>query len=90
MKRQTTAMETMQNDMQIHDLECVEKRVSTLTRRVEQLEKNPPKTEDNREDQDGKDDDDFPKIEADVVYGSDGVPDSIRSDVLIRLASNKE
>jgi hypothetical protein len=50
-----------------HTIEGVNKRLSTLTGRVEQLEVNKPKEEDEDEDED------------DIIYGSDGEPDMVKT-----------
>lgn len=55
----------------------MERRVSSLTGRVQQLEVNAPKPDDFKEEDDDKDDD-FPELE-EVVYGSDGAPDNIKT-----------
>jgi len=55
----------------------VDKWVSTLTGRIQQLETNPPKPDDNKDEED--DDDGFQELEEDVVYGSNGLPDHIKT-----------
>ena len=62
-----------------HAVESVDKRVSTLTGRVQQLEINPPKTDNNKEEED--DSDFLQELEEDVTYGSDGLPDHIKTNV---------
>ncbi|CAN6244212.1 unnamed protein product [Urochloa humidicola] len=59
-----------------HTIEGVAKRVSTLTDKVQQLEINVPKGKAKVEDDDGLDDDD-----EDVLNGSDGQPDPIKTKV---------
>jgi hypothetical protein len=74
------AMNALQNDIRSihHAVERVDKRVSTQTDRVEQIEINPPKPDDNKNKEED-DDDGFLEIEDDVVYGSDGLPDNIKT-----------
>ena len=60
-----------------HSVESVDKRVSTLTGRIQQLETNPPKPDNNKDEED--DDDGFQELEKDVVYSSDGLPDHIKT-----------
>ena len=60
-----------------HSVESVDKRVSTLTGRIQQLETKPPKPDDNKDEDD--DHDGFQELEEDVVYGSDGLPDHIKT-----------
>ena len=60
-----------------HSVESVDKRVSTLTGRIQQLKTNPPKPDDNKYKED--DDDGFQELKEDVVYSSDGLPDHIKT-----------
>ena len=60
-----------------HSIEGVDKRVSAPTGRIQQLETNPPKPDDNKYKKD--DDDGFQELEEDVVYGSDGLPNHIKT-----------
>ena len=60
-----------------HSIESVDKWISTLTGRIQQLETNPPKPDNNKDKED--DDDGFQELDEDVVYGSDGLPDNIRT-----------
>ena len=60
-----------------HSVESVDKLVSSLIGRIQQLETNPPKPDDNKDEED--DDDGFQELEEDVVYGSDGLPDHIKT-----------
>jgi len=62
-----------------HSVESVDKRVSALTGRIQHLETNPPKPNDNKDEED--DDDGFQELEEDVVYGFDGLPDHIKTNV---------
>ena len=55
----------------------MDKRVSAPTGRIQQLETNPPKLNDNKYEED--DDDGFQELEKDVVYSSDGLPDHIKT-----------
>ena len=62
-----------------HSIESVDKRVSTLIGRIQYLETNSPKGNDNKYKKD--DDDGFQELEEDVVYGFDGLPDHIKTNV---------
>ena len=62
-----------------YSVENVDKRVSTLTGRIQQPETNPSKPDDNKDEED--DDDGFQEQEEDVVYGFDGLPDHIKTNV---------
>jgi predicted nucleic acid-binding Zn-ribbon protein len=67
-----------------HHIEGVEKRVSTLIGRVQQLETAPPKMNENKEDDDEDVDD--------VVYDSDGLVDerlTLENKMCKRLQKNK-
>jgi hypothetical protein len=55
-----------------HTVESVNKRVSTLTTRLEQLERNPPKNDGTKDEEDSFDDTDHPE---DIVYFPDGTVD---------------
>ena len=74
-----------------HAVESVDKWVSALTGRIQQLETNPPKPDDNKDKED--DDDGFKELEEDDVYGSDGLPDHIKTNANClrrrRLLKNK-
>jgi hypothetical protein len=60
-----------------HDFESMDRRVANLTGRIQNLEINPsPEDEDNKNKDDGNDDG-FPELEEEVIYGSDGLPDNI-------------
>jgi hypothetical protein len=65
-----------------HDFESMDMRVANFAGRIQNLEINPspfiapPEDEDNKN-KDGDNDDGFPELEEDVVYGSDGLPDNI-------------
>ena len=59
-----------------HSVESVDKWVSTLIGRIQQLETNPAKPDDYKDEED--DDDGFQELEDDVVYGS-GLLDHIKT-----------
>ena len=59
-----------------HSVESVDKRVSALIGRIQQLETNPPKPNNNKDKED--DDDGFQELEADVVYSSNSLLDHIK------------
>jgi hypothetical protein len=65
-----------------YDFKSMDRRVANLIGRIQNLEINPspfiapPKDEDNKN-KDNDNDDGFPKLEEDVVYGSDGLPNNI-------------